>query len=407
MPQGNRMKLLFVTARFPYPPYNGDSHRAYHQIKRLSRDHEIVLFSLSDKLVSEEAYSHVSQFCERIEIAYLSRWRALWNMAAGFATRSAIQVRYFNIPDAASRLQALLQQGQLDLIHATLIRVTPYVWNTDGIPVVVDAIDSLGLSLGTRRRQIHGLKRLAYEVEYRRVRDFEKAVARKFPALIVISEQDREALGGDRVYVVPNGVDTEQYAYTGIEERDASTLIFTGNMAYDSNERAVMWFANQVWPIVRAACSDARLQIVGVGPGKRVRALARPGTGIEVLGMVSDIISYLQRATIAICPMQAGSGMLNKVLEALAVGVPIVATSTANAGVGAVHGRDLLVADNAADFADAILKLLNDREKRDHLATSGRAYVEGRFSWDQHIGKLQSVYSRVLSASLVGGFKEC
>src|SRR5687767_12504296 len=185
------MKLLIITARFPYPPYNGDSHRAYHQIKRLSRDHEIVLFSLSDKPVSEEAYAHVSQFCERIEVAHLSRWRAIWNVGTGVASRSALQVRYFNMPDAASRLQALLQQGQFDLIHATLIRVTPYVWETNGIPVVVDAIDSLGLSLGTRRRQIHGLKRIAYEIEYRRVRDFEKAVARKFPALIVISEQDR------------------------------------------------------------------------------------------------------------------------------------------------------------------------------------------------------------------------
>lgn len=396
------MRLLFVTARFPFPPFNGDSHRVYHQIRELNRDHRITLLSISDTPVTAEDYAEVAPYCERVEAIHLPRWRAGVNLGTGLVSRLPLQIHYYRMPQVKRRIEEILREGDFDLVHATLIRVAPYVWDIDRPPVVIDMIDSLALSLGTRRGQIGGPKRLAYDLEYRRVREYESAVVGHFPGLIVISENDRKALRSEKVSVVSNGVDLDRYAYVGPEGREPATLVFAGNMGYDPNEKAMAWFARQVWPSVRAERTDARLQIVGVNPSEAVRALAEPGNGIEVLGRVPDVIAYLEKATVAICPMQTGSGMLNKVLEALSVGPPLVATSVANAGVGAVPGRDLLVADTPGDFAGAVLRLLEDPGERARIARNGRTFVEQTYTWQQHVRRLLEVYDGVLEKARSG-----
>jgi sugar transferase (PEP-CTERM/EpsH1 system associated) len=391
------MRICFLTPRFPYPPLKGDTLRVYHQLRTLSRDHRITLLSLADAPVSAADRAQVAALCERVEVVPLSRWRMLWNVGLGLASSRPLQVHYYQAAAARARLAARLAAERFDVIHATLIRVLPYVWNVRSPPVVVDLIDSLTLNLADRRSQVRGPTRLGYELEYRRVRRYERAVVEHFPALVVTTEADRQALGGgDHIAVLPNGVDLERFAFQPAG-RDPATLIFTGNMGYHPNEEAVVWFAAAVWPLVRAHRPEARWQIVGANPGERVRALAQAGTGIEVLGQVPDLTPYLGRATVAVAPMRSGSGIQNKVLEALAVGTPVVATGIANRGVRGAPGRDLLVADTAPAQAAALTTLLADPAAQARLAAAGRAFVEQHFRWEHHACRLTDIYASLSS----------
>jgi sugar transferase (PEP-CTERM/EpsH1 system associated) len=370
-------------------------------LRTLSRDHEITLLSLAEAPVSAEDYKEVAGLCERVLVVSLPKWRAILNMGLGLLSRQPLQVRYYASNAFKRQLRATLEVEHFDVVHATLIRMLPYVWDLQGPPVVVDLIDSLSLNLSARFREARGLKRLAYGLEYKRVRAYERAVVRHFPELVVSSPADRQVLtsqGGmksDNIKVIPNGVDVDRFPFQGQEGREPETLVFTGNMGYPPNEEAVLWFAGEVWPLLRARRPNMRLWVVGTNPGEAVRALSRIMTGIEVLGQVPDVTMYLHRATLAVCPMRTGSGIQNKVLEAMSAGAPVVATALANRGVHGVPGRDLLVARAPQEFASAVLTLLDDPDKRVSLAASGRAFVETHYRWEQHAERLAESYSKI------------
>lgn len=393
------MRILFLTPRFCYPLLKGDTSRVYHQVRELSREHEITLLSIAEKPVSRDEYEQVARYCKRVITVPLPRWRMLWNLGTGLLSKLPLQVSYYRIPVVQRHLTRLLAEEQFDLLHVTLIRMLPYVRSIERPPVVVDLIDSLTLNLADRREQVRGPKRLAYEIEYRRMRAYEHAMVARYPELIVTSPADKQALGGrDGITVLPMGVDLDRFQFQGPTSRDAHTVVFTGNMGYHPNEEAVLWFAAEVWPILRSAHHELRWQVVGTNPTERVRALAQPENGIEVLGWVPDVSAYLGRATLSICPLRSGSGIQMKVQEAMAVGTPVVATSIANRGVGGAPDRDLLVADTAPDFASAVTRLLEDPQIRSCLGQAGRQFVEQHFQWEQHAQQLTTIYERLLHA---------
>jgi len=263
----------------------------------------------------------------------------------------------------------------------------------------VDLIDSLTLNLEGRRTQVHGVKRWAYELEYRRVRDYERHIARSQKNLIVSSPADQQLFGGgEQVSVIPNGVDVDAFRFQGAEGRNAQTLIFTGNMGYQPNEEAVLWFAHEVLPRLRRARPGILFRVVGMAPGERVRALAAASPNIEVTGAVPDMAECLREASVAVCPMRSGSGIQNKVLEAMAVGTPVVSTTIANRGVNGVPGQDLLVADDPEGFARAVEQLLDDAQLRERFAHAGRACVERNFRWERHAERLERLYAPLTGA---------
>ena len=274
------MKLLFLTPRFPFPPHKGDSLRVFHQLRTLAREHRITLLSMTDTPVSPEDQARVAALCERVEVVRLGRAQVLMNLGTGLLSDEPLQVHYYQSGAFQARLQALLAADTYDAIHVTLLRMLPYVEHLPahslrGTPVVVDLIDSLTLNLEGRRTQVHGVKRWAYELEYRRVRDYERHIARSQKNLIVSSPADQQLFGGgEQVSVIPNGVDVDAFRFQGAEGRNAQTLIFTGNMGYQPNEEAVLWFAHEVLPRLRQKRPGLRFRVVGMAPGERVRALA-------------------------------------------------------------------------------------------------------------------------------------
>jgi sugar transferase (PEP-CTERM/EpsH1 system associated) len=396
------MRICFLSPRFPYPAIKGDSLRVYHQLRTLSQQHRITLLTMTDTPVSSSDFAKVAPLCERVEVVPLSRWRTLWNLSRSLFSRQPMQVHYYRAGAFRKRLTALLAEERFDVIHATLIRMLPYVWNIREVPVVVDLIDSLSLNLEARRRQVGGLKRLAYEVEYRRVSKYERTVVERFPALVVSSPTDQQVLGGKNITVIPNGVDVEQFPFQGSIGRDGATLVFTGNMGYHPNEEAVAWFAGEVWPLLRLTHPRLCFQVVGTNPSDRIRALAQSVHGIQVLGRVPDVATYLKRATVAVCPMVSGSGIQNKVLEAMSAGAPVVATAIANRGVQARADCDLLIADTPPAFAASVARLLDNPADGAALAQAGRRFVEQHFRWEEHARRLSNIYAAVREAVDLG-----
>ncbi|MEP6775181.1 MAG: glycosyltransferase [Chloroflexota bacterium] len=388
------MRILFLTPRFPYPPLKGDTLRSYHQIRALSEQgHSITLLSLGTPSNPSDK-EEMGRWCARLLSVPLSQNRARLNMGLGLFSTMPLQVSHYKSTAFRQLLEETLAQDSFDAIHVALIRMLPYVWKLDAsrIPVVVDLIDSLTLNLEDRRRTLKGPLRLAFELEYRRVRSYERKVVQHFTTLAVSSPADKEALGGEsNISVVPNGVDLDRFPFRAGADRDTETLIFTGNMGYGPNEDAVVWFVDEVWPLLKQERPNLSFLVAGTNPSERVQALANKA-GVQVLGGVPDVGEYLERATVAVAPMRSGSGIQNKVLEAMSAGAPMVATSIANRGVGAVQDRDLLVADMPYQFAQAVASLLDNPQKRTELAEAGRAYVEQHFQWEEHAQRLAHMY---------------
>ncbi len=390
------MKICFVAPRFPYPPTKGDKLRVYQAIKHLSRDHEITLVAATDEPAGEADVAEVARFCHRVEIVPIPRWQSFASVALRAPLGSLpLQTHFYDSAVLRERLADVLAAERFDVIHASLIRILPYVWGVRDVPVVVDLMDTFSRSIALRKRTVSPAARWLYEVEERRVAAYEHAACERFPLLFVCAEVDRLALRARNVSVIRTAADLDAFEYRR-DGREDDLVVMTGNMGYQPNVDAVGWFAKNVWPQVRAARPQLRFRIVGLRPARSIRALA--GTnGIEVTGGVRDVAAELQRATLSVCPMRVGSGMQIKVLESMATGTPMVATSFGNEGIEAEPGVELEIADEPQAFANAVLGLLNDPVKRGKLAAAARLSSETNFTWSAHAALLEKTYRRAIA----------
>jgi sugar transferase (PEP-CTERM/EpsH1 system associated) len=398
------MNICFVTSRFPYPISKGDTLRAYHQVRELSVNHSVHLIAAAETPVSASALREMQKYCTGIDVVKIGRARSFATVAAlGIASRLPLQVLYYLAPELRSQVVRAAKQQRFDVIHAMTIRVAPAAFAVPAVPVVVDFMDSYGANIATRRALVGPLKRRVYDMEFARVTAYEREVARRAAGGLVIAELDRNTIGRSDLAVVPNGVDLDAFRFHD-GERDPATLIFTGNMGYQPNVDAVTWFAAEIWPALKAAHPELRLQIVGARPTPAVCALGRI-PGIEVTGRVDSMVPFLHRATIAVCPIRCGSGMQNKLLEAMATGVPVVTTDFANRGIGASAGRELAVAADGGQFIDAVLRLLADPALRSRHAHAAKIWVEATYGWSRHAMALVDEYRRAVDTGSPAAFK--
>jgi len=237
-------------------------------------------------------------------------------------------------------------------------------------------------------------------VELLKIPSFEAEVCKNFTACLATTEEDARTLGSacfdTRLEVLPNGVDERFFGCARREETDS--LLFVGTMYYPPNVDAAKWLTEHVFPRIKAARPKTRLRLVGSRPTRAVRRLARI-PGVEVTGTVPDIVPYLERATAFVAPIRIGGGFPNKVAEALAAGVPTVATPAAHAGIsGLVPGTHLIEATSPEEFASKTLQLLGDAGLRDRLRTFGQDFMRAGYSWDEVVGRLENIYTSAIAS---------
>lgn len=393
-------RILFVAARFPYPPLKGDQVRGYHQLRLLSRRHRITLLAFADRPVTAGERAHVAPFCEEILTVPLSRL----DMAGALVRRAASSLPLQTLIYQTAAMRAAVS-GQLlrgfDVVHVQLARMAEHVARS-GIPCAVDFIDALSLNMERRAREQRGLLRPIVALEAQRMRVYERRLCGRVAAAFVVSQVDREAIGPyPNLYVNPNGVDVDAFAFWD-GPRIPDRLVFTGNMGYFPNVNAVTWFAREVLPRIKAAIPQVTLSIVGTDPAPEVRALATRDPAIEVTGYVEDLRAPLRAATAAVVPMRAGTGIQNKVLEAMAVGTPLVVSPFALGGITVSDGTHVLIGDDAPSFAAQTVRLLRDAALRAALARAARSIIEASYSWEASVAALESVHARSMLTAPLG-----
>ncbi|MFN7987404.1 MAG: glycosyltransferase family 4 protein [Thermoanaerobaculia bacterium] len=381
------MRIFVLLSRFPHPLDKGDRLRAFHQVAELSRRHEVVLCALAHEEVSDASRAAVSAICSRLEVIPLSRSGTALGMARALVTGLPLQVGFFLSGRARRRVRELVAETAPDRLLFQLVRTAEYSRGLEEASAI-DLMDAFSWGLEQRARHSPSWLAPFLRFEARRVARYEEDALRRFRRASVVTVQDREHLprvSRGNVAVVGNGVDFDAFA-----PRDAAKeadLLFVGNMAYPPNVLAAETLVREVLPRVRAE-RPARVLIAGTSPVARVRRLA--GDGVEVTGRVEDIASCYARSRVFVAPLTVATGLQNKLLQALAMGIPCVTSEAARRALGASE-NEMRSGRDAHEVAAAVLELLRDPLAAEELGRRGRAFALRDFRWPAAAEALERV----------------
>jgi len=386
------MRILVLLPRFPYPLDKGDKLRAYHQIAELAKQHEIYLFALTHTRVPHDHYDHLHTYCTAIKFLRLHWWESAWGILKAFLTGKPLQLGYWSSLRARRAYDRWERQVQPDVVYCQMVRTIPTVTkhltlNTKRY--ILDYQDALSLNTQRRMKRSHGPLKWVLSYEYKALQRTEQKALLHFNATTIISQADRDAIS-PKVNIVPNGVDTDYFNTTHYSLNTKHyTLVFTGNMSYAPNVDAARWLVKEIMPLVwKKQPYGIKVLIAGADPKSAVKALAGPN--VTVSGRLDDIREAYASSRIFVAPMRIGSGMQNKLLEAMAMGLPCVTTSLAATPLGVTPWEHLLVGDTADQLADLIVKLGID-ELHDTIADAGRHFVQEHYSWPAAVAPLESL----------------
>jgi glycosyltransferase involved in cell wall biosynthesis len=399
------MKILFVT---PYP-MSRVRVRSYGFVSQLAKRHEVKVITLYSgkreeedvRTLQKEGYNIVGIQDSVIQKAFRA-FRAL-------GTGLPLQVAFDASPGLKAAITALLNAEHFDLLHIEFVRALGALPDNLSIPVVWDAVDCIS-QLYEQGAQFGAtpMVRFIGRGEARRTRDFEQAKLHQFRQVLVTSPRDRQALlnlvketpdeitarSYAEITVLPHGVDRHYFqVYSG--PRPADTLIFSGKMSFHANVAGALMMVKDIMPLIWKCRPQVRLVIAGSNPPGVIRHLTRDQR-IVVTGYVPDIRSHIAQARVAVCPLPYAVGIQNKVLEAMALGTPVVASPSAASGLQVVVGQDLLVADTPQAFAGAVLQLLDNQALCNKLMQNGLHYIATYHDWEQIIEQLLAVYDRTI-----------
>ena len=381
-------QLLMLVSRFPYPLEKGDKLRAYYQLKELSVHYDITLVALTDQSISESQLKQVGQFCKSIEICHLSFFSKAFHLLRCFFGQKPFQTGYFYSWKAHRTVKELIRTNSYKHIYCQLIRTSEYVKDEHKIPKTLDYMDAL--STGIQRRITHQpwFKKWLFRSEAKRLIKYEQHIFDYFEHKTIISEQDKNLIhhpDREQIACIPNGIDSSFLEKMAIEKTD--DFVFVGNMSYPPNIDAVHYIAEHILP----EFPDSTLLVSGSSPHSSVSSLAQRNSQITLTGWVEDIRTSYARGRIFLAPMMIGTGMQNKLLEAMAMGIPCVTTPLANNAIHAKHEIEIMVGKDASEIISVIHTLRRDKAFSDSLALAGSKFVQEQYSWEKSVDALREL----------------
>jgi sugar transferase (PEP-CTERM/EpsH1 system associated) len=391
------MRIFFICQRVPFPPDRGDKITTYNEIRHLSTKHEVHVFCLADGTRDLHNIPGLRRYAKSVTavpvIGWTSKLRALNAMLAG----KPLSVAAFNeakLHDAITRKFAELQP---DLIIVYSCNVAQYAEHFPQVPRIMQFAELDSSRWGQFARRSQPPIRWVYALEERRFFAYERHIARTFShALVCTTAEQRDferLIPRVPVSLVGNGVDLDYFRSSGVAKQPGS-IVFTGVMDYFPNVDAVVWFCDKILPIVQQQIPEAGLTICGSRPEAAVRRLANR-RGVTVTGRVPDTRPYMDRAEVFVAPMRMARGIQNKLLEALAMGLPCVASAAAATGTVVQHGEGILAADDPEEFAGHVVRLLRDGAFRAAMASKARAAAEENYRWEAQLAFLDQVIAAV------------
>jgi glycosyltransferase involved in cell wall biosynthesis len=394
------MRILICASEAPLPPTNGFRLMLGALTKELRRGHDVRVLAFVAR--DQETVGSHDTGLRLVPRPEADRLGDAATLMQAFVRRRPLRADAMAAA-LAGPLREELEAFDADVVHVTSGRLAALGRALTGRRSVLGALDAWHLNVEARALVAAGARRRLLRGEAARVRKFEATEYRRFGRVVVVSEADRDALREVdpmlAVSVIPNGVDAGHFAPDPNAVRDSSRIVFTGVMSYAPNVLAAEFLAREVFPLVTAARPDARLAIVGRAPAPRVRSLAELG-GVEVTGEVEDLRPWLVGSGVYVCPMISGTGIKNKLLEAMACAAGCIATPLALQGLRVTPGRELLVGTTAQELAERLLRVLGDDECRERLGHAARRYVLREHDWGSVANSYQDVY-RELQANRV------
>ena len=394
------MKILYLCHRFPFPPKRGGKIRPFNMIKHLAASHQVTVGSLVRSSAEAIEGAGIAPYCYRYEMSQVRNPAQVVRMLLRVPTLTPSSMGYFYSPGLERRVRGWLESERFDLIFVHCSSVAQYVAGVHGTPKILDFGDMDSQKWLEYSRYKPFPLSAGYWLEGKKLAREERRLASRFDLCTATTRAEWETLEAYRTGIetdwFPNGVDSAYFSPTA-ERYDADTICFVGRMDYYPNQECMFDFCARTFPLVRAHRPDTKLLIVGADPSPAVRKLGEL-PGVTVTGSVPDVRPHLQKSALMVAPLNIARGTQNKILEAMASGVPVVVSDVAAGGVDAVAGEHFDVASSPEEYARAILRILGDVAERRRLAVAGRERMLSHHAWDRSMQRLDRIIDRCLDS---------
>lgn len=396
------MNILFIT---PYTP-SPIRVRALYFLKSLTeRGHHVTLLFLSEKEIPSSKLTNLNSL-ESYGFE-LPKWKSLFNCLQALPTNLPLQSVYSWNDQLANKIQSILSNQKIDIVHVEHLRGVKYalkIKKNFNVPIVWDSVDSIShLFRQTQNNHPRKYLRWLIKFELQRTEKFEKFLATQFEKVLVTSKKDQDEFltlsPSSPVEVLTNGVDTDYFSPIPANQRLDNVILISGKMSYHANVNMALFAIQEIMPLVWKENQNIQLWVVGKDPPSSIQQYSA-NPKIKITGTVPEILPYLQKATIALAPLNYGAGVQNKVLEAMACGIPVIASPLAVSALNVLNGREVLVANNPNNYADYILNLISNPQMGYQIGNAGREYVEREHSWKLIGQKLENFYQESIQAKL-------
>jgi len=386
--------ILFLGHRVPYPPDRGDKIRGFNVIKYLSAKKRVHMIAFADDTRDLKRKGALAKLTGNRSIIWRSKGRLTSGLQA-LASRKPVSLTAFSNPAMRQAVEGILARHAIDTIYVFSSQMAQYLPARPRQRVVMDFVDMDSAKFASYAQKGRGPMRWLMKREAKLLLQHERAVAARADASLFVSKDEadlfRRATGAERVHAVENGIDTEFFDPTATFKRidtTGSLIVFTGQMDYPPNIEAVTWFAEAILPHILIRHPDARFAIVGRQPTDAVKALARH-KGVKVIGEVADVRGWLTAASVVVAPLKLARGIQNKVLEAMAMARPVVASDAAAQGID--HDGTIMTGGSVADIANAVNIVLGDQKAAGEMGKAARERVRTRYSWDACLAPLDQI----------------
>lgn len=383
----SKPKIAFVVSRFPFPLEKGDKLRAYYQIAELAKKCEVSVHAIHKQDISGKQIEAIEKLGVRLFTYKLNSLLVLTQVFMQFFTRKPFQVGYFFQRRLKRQLHRDVRVFSPDHIVCQLIRASEYVKDLHEFPKTLDYMDALSKGMERRIGKEGFLKNFFIKWEYRKLKDYENAIFHYFDHHTIISEQDKACIyhrNQSDIVVIKNGIDTGFFTTKNHEKK--YEIGFVGNLSYPPNVLASQRLASKILPLLHSKGLNCKLVLSGASPSKEVLKLRNEF--IDITGWVDDIRDSYDNIKVFVAPLEIGTGLQNKLLEAMSMNVPCVTTTLVNNALKAQDGNHLVLADSDEEIAEKILKILHDKEFYEKLSGNARSFVQDNYNWSATTNQL-------------------
>lgn len=386
------MRILYLSARLPFPPNRGDRISTFNHIRYLSQRNEVFVASLIQGREEMEHVGKLRDWANEVVVAHQSKLLSAAGMLYAFLSGKPLSVGNFLNPGLSRSIRTLIREQDIDAVVVHSSCMGQYV---DAFPDLIRIMyfaDMDSQKWEDMAERAGGLRRWIYRRESKLIRKCERAIAASYTASCVVTENEailfKQLIPDQQVYVVGNGVDLEKWGQVSRAPAPCE-LTFVGMMNYEPNIEACAYFVRHIWPEIRKRHPHAVFNIVGGAPTREVKALADIA-GVHVTGFVNDVRDYLATSTLVVVPLDIARGLQNKILEAMAAGVPVLTTPASAKGISEA-GVDTLYVETRENFADAILRIIQDPGAMKAKAQAAQAFVQAHYSWESKLESLEGL----------------